>query len=373
MMRGVQYEEVWKVLYTGYSKKSLEQMLRFRLDIDLDSIVAGGPMRDIVFDLLSQAEREGWTTDLIREAYRYNPRNPDLLKIYEKYGLAVGLSVQDSGAEVPQIKAISSGGFEKTIKDRLPQLDFDVWREKMTQVEGRVCRVEIGGNAAGTGFLVGPDAVLTNYHVLEAVLEGTRPATTVTCRFDYKVLADKSRVEGTVVGLHPTDWKLDFSRYSAAEKTQTPDTPPPTPDELDYTLVRLARQLGEEPVTPKGGSEAPKRGWLTLSTPATAFTPKMPLMIAQHPDGKPLKLAVDTESVIGVNPNRTRVRYATNTEPGSSGSPVFDLEWNLVALHHFGDPAYDHPPAYNQGVPIDLIQQRIAAQGKAGILGPESP
>jgi V8-like Glu-specific endopeptidase len=99
----------------------------------------------------------------------------------------------------------------------------------------------------------------------------------------------------------------------------------------------------------------------------------MPLMIAQHPDGKPLKLAVDTDSVIGLNPTGTRVRYATNTEAGSSGSPVFDLEWNLVALHHFGDPAYEHPPSYNQGVPIDLIQKRIAAQGKADALGAESP
>ena len=92
-------------------------------------------------------------------------------------------------------------------------------------------------------------------------------------------------------------------------------------------------------------------------------------MIAQHPDGKPLKLAVDTESVIGVNPMRTRVRYATSTEPGSSGSPVFDLVWNLVALHQLGDPAYDHPPAYNQGVPIDLIQKRIAAHNKSDALG----
>ena len=92
-------------------------------------------------------------------------------------------------------------------------------------------------------------------------------------------------------------------------------------------------------------------------------------MIAQHPDGKPLKLAIDTESVIGVNTNRTRVRYATNTEAGSSGSPVFDLDWKLVALHHLGDPAYDHPAAYNQGVPIDKIRDRLAKTGKADALG----
>jgi V8-like Glu-specific endopeptidase len=94
-------------------------------------------------------------------------------------------------------------------------------------------------------------------------------------------------------------------------------------------------------------------------------------MIAQHPAGDPLKLAVDTDSVIGVNAGGTRVRYATNTDPGASGSPVFDLAWKLVALHHLGDPAYDHPPAYNQGVPIHLIRRRIEAQGKASALGSE--
>ena len=125
------------------------------------------------------------------------------------------------------------------------------------------------------------------------------------------------------------------------------------------SLVRLARRLGDEPVTPKGGLEAPRRGWLPIPTAAPVFVAKMPLMIAQHPDGTPLKLAVDTESVIAVNAVGNRVRYATNTEAGSSGSPVFDFDWNLVALHHLGDPAYDHPPTYNQGVPIDRIRARL--------------
>ncbi|HJZ54083.1 MAG TPA: serine protease, partial [Gemmataceae bacterium] len=214
-----------------------------------------------------------------------------------------------------------------------------------------------------------PDAVLSNYHVLKSVLDNPATAAKVTCRFDYKVLADGSRVPGVEVGLHPTDWKLDFSPNAPAELTRTPDNPPPTPDELDYALVRLARRLGDEPAAPKAGTGAPPRGWLAIPAVAPAFVPKMPLLIAQHPDGKPLKLAVDTESVIGVNAGGTRVRYATNTDPGSSGSPVFDLDWNLVALHHLGDPAYDHPPAYNQGVPIDKIRARIAAQRKADVLG----
>jgi V8-like Glu-specific endopeptidase len=368
MMPGVQFEEIWRALTAGYSKKSLEQMLRLRLSIELEDNVADGPMRDMVFDLLSQSEREGWTTDLVREGYQYNPRNADLLRIYEKYGLAPGVSVQDSGHPVTGVISVGEG-LEKTIKARLPAFDFAVWRERMALIEARVCRVEIGGNAAGTGFLVGPDAVLTNYHVVEAVLKGATPASKVTCRFDYKVLADHTRDEGVAVNLHPTEWNLDSSPCSAAELTRTPDDPPPSPEELDYALVKLERRLGDEPSAPKGGEGGPTRGWIALPSDAAAFLAKAPLMIAQHPDGKPLKLAVDTESVIGLNGNRTRVRYATTTEAGSSGSPVFDLNWNLVALHHLGDPSYDHPPAYNQGVPIDKIRDRLAKTGKSGALG----
>ena len=32
--------------------------------------------------------------------------------------------------------------------------------------------------------------------------------------------------------------------------------------------------------------------------------------------------------------HQNRLRYQTNTEDGSSGSPVFNREWRVVALHH---------------------------------------
>lgn len=82
-----------------------------------------------------------------------------------------------------------------------------------------------------------------------------------------------------------------------------------------------------------------------------------------------MKLAIDTQSVIGVNANQTRVRYTTNTEGGSSGSPVFDMLWNLSALHHYGDPDWKNP-IYNQGVaPLYLIRAKIEAAGFGTLLG----
>ena len=109
-----------------------------------------------------------------------------------------------------------------------------------------------------------------------------------------------------------------------------------------------------------------------VPTAAPALYPRMPLQILLHPRAAPLKLAVDTDAVTRVNANGTRVRYATNTEAGSSGSPCFDMDFLLVALHHYGDPQY-HQPKYNQGIPIGKIRDRLTRVGRAAALGGASP
>jgi V8-like Glu-specific endopeptidase len=82
----------------------------------------------------------------------------------------------------------------------------------------------------------------------------------------------------------------------------------------------------------------------------------------QHPNAYPLKLAFDTDAIIGVNENGTTVKYKTNTEGGSSGSPCFDINWNLVALHHSGDPDSINP-TFNAGTPFSAICSRLEKQG----------
>jgi hypothetical protein len=143
--------------------------------------------------------------------------------------------------------------------------------------------------------------------------------------------------------------------------------------------VRLERPFGDEPASPHPQpGKATKRGWVRIPDKgkALAFTSPMALLIAQHPDGAPLKMAMDTSAIdktlqppLWLNGAGTRVRYATRTEGGSSGSPCFDFDWNLIALHHYGDPAQGHPPTYNQGVPIGLIRDLLEARGHAAVLG----
>ena len=143
---------------------------------------------------------------------------------------------------------------------------------------------------------------------------------------------------------------------------------------MDYALLRTRGRPGDEPV---GGVQAdmnaPKRGWIAVPSEAHDFLSRPAMTIAQHPEGAPLKLALDTNAVIGVNAktNPTRVRYRTNTEPGSSGSPCFDINWGLVALHHSGDPKHapTYKPQYNAGIPVAAVRALLAKRQKLNLLG----
>jgi hypothetical protein len=249
-------------------------------------------------------------------------------------------------------------------------LNMAEWCERAAKVQDRVCRIELQGNPVGTGFLVGPEVVLTNYHVMEQAIKGQIPPSAVTLRFDYKQLADGTILSG---GMHrlADDWRIDASPYSTQDLQGLPDDASRDPKELDYALLRVAGAPGNQKVDRKGSDDAPVRGWISVPETEVTFVPNHPLFIVQHPQGTPLKLALDTQAVIAVNANRTRVRYQTNTEPGSSGSPCFDQHWELVALHHLGDPNFH--ATYNQGIPIAAIRGLLKERGKDNHLGGDAP
>ncbi|MGF3021714.1 trypsin-like serine peptidase [Methylobacterium aquaticum] len=321
------------------------------------------PLQETIVDLLVALEREGLTFLFLAGVYRERPDRHDvraeIARVYP--GVAAmadqagpALSLQLAGGAVPSSPASTLiPGLQRNIRPNLAKLDARLWVERLLALEGQVCRVDIDGNAAGTGFLVGPDVVLTNWHVVARVKRAAIP-TRVTCLFDYALLESGAR-GGERVGLH-ADGCVDDRPYAPAELTADPASPPPAADELDYALIRLARPVGAPTAT------GPGRGWIALPAAPVPLDPQAPLLILQHPDGAPLKLALDTESVIGANANGTRIRYRTNTDPGSSGSPCFSMDWDLAALHHFGDPAWVKP-VFNQGVPADLIRASIEARG----------
>jgi endonuclease G len=68
------------------------------------------------------------------------------------------------------------------------------------------------------------------------------------------------------------------------------------------------------------------------------------LNIIQHPNGEPKQLALRENKLLDVLPQF--LHYHTDTAPGSSGSPVFNDQWEVVALHHSGVPRTDAQGRY---------------------------
>jgi Trypsin-like peptidase domain len=330
----------------------------------------GKPLKPTIVDLLNALVERGSTPVFLRYVYDHRPGRKDVRELIARLcpealgpmpeGL-MALSAQTAGQRQPDapISAFAPG-LQRNVRPYLAKLDIRIWLERLIQIERRVCRIEFNGEAMGTGFLVGPDTVLTNWHVVEG-FQSARRIVEIGCRFDYVQLPDRRLQVGQLVPLH-ADGCLNWSRYSDSERMGTLEGSLPTSQELDYALLRLASPVGQHCLN------GATRGWVVLPIAPFPLPNDAPLLIVQHPEGAPMKLALDTQAVIGRNRNGTRICYKTNTDPGSSGSPCFTMDWDIVALHNYGDPKW-HNPRFNQGVPIELIRLQIESQGLGKTLG----
>ncbi len=82
---GQQSKKLTNALMDAFpDKASLEQMLSFELDKNLDSIAGGSNLQVIVFNLIKVSKAENWTKDLISAACNSNPGNSNLRAIAEE-------------------------------------------------------------------------------------------------------------------------------------------------------------------------------------------------------------------------------------------------------------------------------------------------
>ncbi|MEO1458190.1 MAG: DNA/RNA non-specific endonuclease, partial [Pseudomonadota bacterium] len=164
----------------------------------------------------------------------------------------------------------------------------------------------------GTGFLIAPGVLMTNHHVLDTAFA----AENASVQFHYELDVDRSELSGHIFHLRPdllfeADKALDFA-VVAVEPTALDSTPLAT-----FGHLPLVEAIGKIRVGQN-------------------------VNIIQHPEGD-RKQVVFRESVLKVLPKNpdTVAHYTGDTKPGSSGSPVFSDNWEVVALHHSGVPATD--------------------------------
>ncbi|AIY06255.1 endonuclease [Planococcus sp. PAMC 21323] len=202
-------------------------------------------------------------------------------------------------------------------------------------VSQAVCRISIRGKNGqlegyGTGFLVGPNLLLTNNHVLET----TEAAMYAVAEFNYE----------DDVHFKPRDiisFRLD------------PELLFMTDEALDFTLVAIE---------PHNANAVPLAtfGYLPLLPKPGKILEGEYVTIIQHPKGGPKAITIRENEIKFISSDY--VHYVSDTEPGSSGSPVFNDQWMVVSLHHAGVPDPTDPNKWiaNEGIRISSIIQHLS-------------
>ena len=231
----------------------------------------------------------------------------------------------------------AADGFERLFPDNPYQNPSD-WERRKREIEGRVCRIVRAdtGDAVepiGTGFLVGPDLVLTNFHVIADPATGISYAdfpTGYRCQFDYLQAGDS----GTL---------LELAANPLVDKSSA--KAPPQADGLDFALLRIAAALGNENTT-----SGEKRGYERLNNLAQPGSNSV-VVVFQHPGEQALRFSAGPLTAPITN---NYVKHRASTEPGSSGAPCFDFSLRLLALHHRGPDSDD-----NYAVRLSAIAAQI--------------
>jgi hypothetical protein len=214
----------------------------------------------------------------------------------------------------------------------------------------------------GTGFLIGPDILITAWHVVDGLLQPTaHPAASGLTHQAIpgsvgriQILFDKVRLptgRGSELTLGPgTKVEVAQNWFEGGALPPMPINQLPAPhafaNHWDYALIRLARSVGRE------------RGFIPFELSDPPPTDGR-LWIFQFPLAWPLQY--DTDLVKGsYGHSRERFYYdRLNSDYGSSGGPCFDIHFRLVGMHLAHALNIGGGPA-NFAVPITKILNHIS-------------
>lgn len=184
----------------------------------------------------------------------------------------------------------------------------------------------------GTGFVVAPDLVLTNRHVLSMISYGTNEmiqGATINFQREYDA-ADTGRA-------------INLTGVAAVH------------DELDLALLRAARL---PPSLPRDGSTLAPDAWLVaVGYPGEVLPPPVHAAVFQGSLG-----VRRTSPGVVRNSSARMIRHDCSTMGGSSGSPLLALDTGaVVGVHYEGRSAYE-----NHAIPIAHVDSMLSGAGGPG-------
>ncbi len=178
---------------------------------------------------------------------------------------------------------------------------------------GPVGRITINaeeGRGYGTGFIISENLIMTNNHVLPT----KEYARDCYIEFNYEEDENSQPENAVAFGFQPNTFFI-------------------TSPELDFTIVAVGDCFyGKQ-------NKLSDFGALKLIENIGKLQIGEKVSIIQHPNGERKQVALRNNEVIDIFDHY--IHYETDTEPGSSGSPVFNEDWEVVALHHSGVPDTD--------------------------------
>jgi len=187
-----------------------------------------------------------------------------------------------------------------------------------TRAAASVARISLADRGRvlplGTGFLVSSRLLMTNNHVLRDAAS----AANAVVEFAAEVDIDNTPVV-------PTRYQLDPQAFFV------------TDPHLDVTVVLVQPDA-------EGRVPGERFGWSRLIRQQGKIVTGEPVNVVGHPMGRLKEISIRNNTLdLQLD---DFLHYSTDTEPGNSGSPVFNDQWEVVALHHSGVPKTDEQGNY---------------------------
>lgn len=319
-----------EALLSAFIRTELQLVVHVALDEPFDDIVTPAPFPAQVHNLVVYANSRGKVETLLNEARRENPGNGDL-KRFEGYLRNRGQNTAESPTlHQPQIEQPDASA-KKTMEALLfagqdARVSYNFLRGAVATANS-IARLTVsrfvngqadGYTFFGTGWLIAPGVLITNYHVIEARdkrLPPDGPGEVDATPSDFEAQAQE-------VVAH-------FGFYAGSERE-----PDGTAVELSgAVLLAHNKELDYAILELKDAHRVADRPPLRIDQQAPKLKLGSRINIAQHPDGRAMRFAIRNNFYVPDGSTATHIRYQTDTEPGASGSPVCDDRWNVVGLH----------------------------------------
>lgn len=280
----------------GEEPRALEQLLPLLKTLDRryyrESLVQIGRLKD-----LARRERQGVVSPVDAQIERNRVRQA-ILELLDEIEDGIARDLLPLPMQPVALTPPASSSLEKIIGAN--NLKSIAWLRKGLACARSVCRI-VTPKGLGTGFLIAGGRLVTNHHVIPDASAAFASVAELGFEED-----DNGNI------LEPSRYRLKASSLQASQ-------------DLDFCIVELDGSSHSTPLE--------SWGWLDLELDQVPQTGEH-VTIIQHPGGGPKQIGITANQV--VNQFGHRLQYTTDTLPGSSGAPVFNDDWKVVAVHHAG-------------------------------------